>query len=194
MITKEEGTMTRPLKIIFLLLWAAALILATATAIRAKGSQQLPSPPTIRSVSPNADGSVDIAVESCNNMLPEGGTTPYSLLEYYPRRGPTAPTGPDNAQFGNVWTVPNQLLSVIFVNPGTNTTTYRISLQLADVVENAQMGDQVSFMLTCAGPDGESSPSNPVTITVGDPSSGYPSSGEPTPTPAPAPTPTPTPI
>jgi hypothetical protein len=27
---------------------------------------------------------VDIAVESCNNMLPEGGTTPYSLLEYYP--------------------------------------------------------------------------------------------------------------
>ena len=87
MTTKEERTMTRPLKIIFLLLWAAALILAPAAAIRAKGLQQLPSPPTIRSVSPNADGSVDIAVESCNNMLPEGGTTPYSLLEYYPRRG-----------------------------------------------------------------------------------------------------------
>lgn len=191
--------MTRSVKAVFLFLCAMTLLLLTASAMLAES----PPPPKIISVTPNADGSALVVVQGGNNFMPSEGP-PAGWFEFYPRYGPNpaSGTGPFDANHGNLYTVPNHsaILSVVSYDPANNTTTYRLSLQQGDLANNAQIGDQVTMVITqCVGSDdNQSGPSNAVTITVGDPNTAYSEDSEPgnteTPGPTPDPTPEPTPV
>lgn len=166
--------MTRFFKAVFVFLCAVPLLLLTASAVLADS----PPPPRIISVTPNADGTAEIVVQGGNNFMPSEGS-PAGWFEYYPRHGTEAAsgTGPFDANHGGLYTVPNHsaILSVVSVNPENNTTTYRLNLRQGDLAENAQIGNQVTVVITqCIGSDdNQSGPSNAVTFTVGDPSTAY---------------------